>query len=92
MKNIYDSITDLMRQVSFSKLEVRRTGHISGEIVRGSITFRAENRHVSKFDTITLSFCSAVTSVFVSLDLAFRATRAASHGDHEEAKKIVLKQ
>ena len=40
----------------------------------------------------TCRFCSAVSSVFVSLDLAFRATRAASHGDHEEAKKIVLDQ
>ena len=40
----------------------------------------------------TCRFCSAVSSVFVSLDLAFRATRAASHGDHEEAKKIVLAQ
>ena len=38
----------------------------------------------------TCRFCSALSSVFVSLDVAFRATRAASHGDHEEAKKIVL--
>ena len=37
----------------------------------------------------TCRFCSAVSSVFVSLDLALRATRAASQGDHEEAKKIV---
>ena len=40
----------------------------------------------------TCRFCSAVNSVFVSLDVAFRATRAAYHGDHEEAKKIVLEQ
>ena len=40
----------------------------------------------------TCRFCSAVSSVFVSLDVAFRATQAAYHGDHEEAKKIVLKQ
>ncbi len=40
----------------------------------------------------TCRFCSAVRSVFVSLDLAFRANRAASHGDYEEAKKIVLEQ
>ena len=37
-------------------------------------------------------FCSAVSSVFVSLDVAFRANRAASHGDYEKAKKIVLEQ
>ena len=40
----------------------------------------------------TCRFCSTVSSVFVSLDVAFRATRAAYHGDHEEAKKIVLEQ
>ncbi len=40
----------------------------------------------------TCRFCSAVSSVFVSLDVAFRATRAAYHGDHEDAKKIVLEQ
>ena len=40
----------------------------------------------------TCRFCSAVSSVFVSLDVAFKANRAASHGDYEEAKKIVLEQ
>ena len=40
----------------------------------------------------TCRFCSAVSNVFVSLDVAFRANRAASHGDFEEAKKIVLEQ
>ena len=40
----------------------------------------------------TCRFCSAVSSAFVSLDVAFRANRAASHGDHEQAKKIVLEQ
>jgi hypothetical protein len=40
----------------------------------------------------TCRICSAVSSVFVSLDVAFRADRAASHGDFEEAKKIVLEQ
>ena len=40
----------------------------------------------------TCRFCSAMSSVFVSLDLALRATRAASQGDHKEAKKIVLEQ
>ena len=32
-------------------------------------------------------FCYAASCVFVSLGVAFRATRAASRGDHEEAKK-----
>ena len=40
----------------------------------------------------TCRFCSAVRSVLVSLDVTFRANRAASHGDFEEAKKIVLEQ
>ena len=40
----------------------------------------------------TCRFCSAASSVFVSLGVAFRATRAASHGDYEEAKKIILEQ
>jgi glutaredoxin len=40
----------------------------------------------------TCRFCSALSSVFVSLDVAFRATRVASHGHYEEAKKIVLEQ
>ena len=30
--------------------------------------------------------------IFASLGVAFRATRAASHGDYEQAKKIVLEQ
>ncbi len=40
----------------------------------------------------TCRFCSAVSNVFVSLDDAFRANRAASHSDHEEAKRIVLEK
>ena len=40
----------------------------------------------------TCRFCSAVSSIFVSLDVAFKANRAASHGDYEKAKKIVLEQ
>ena len=40
----------------------------------------------------TCRFSPAASSVFVSLVVAFRATRAASRGDHEEAKKIVLEQ
>jgi hypothetical protein len=40
----------------------------------------------------TCRLCSAVSSAFVSLDVAFRANRAAYHGDYEEAKRIVLEQ
>ena len=40
----------------------------------------------------TCRFCSAVSNAFVALDVAFRANRAASHGDYEQAKKIMLKQ
>ena len=40
----------------------------------------------------TCRFCSVVSSLFVSLDVAFRANRAASHGEYEKAKKIVLEQ
>ncbi len=40
----------------------------------------------------TCRLCSAVSSAFVSLDVAFRANRAATHGDYEEAKKIILEQ
>ena len=40
----------------------------------------------------TCRFCSAVSSAFVSLDVAFKANRAASHGDYKAAKKIILKQ
>ena len=40
----------------------------------------------------TCRIWTAVSSVFVSLDAAFRADQASSHGDFEEAKKIVLEQ
>ena len=40
----------------------------------------------------TCRLCSAVSCAFVSLDVAFRANRAASHGDYEKAKKIMLEQ
>ena len=40
----------------------------------------------------TCRLCSAVSSAFMSLDVAFRANRAASHGDYEKAKKIMLEQ
>mgnify|MGYP000505510205 FL=1 len=47
---------------------------------------------VSKAYDYTCRFCSAVNCVFVSLDVAFRATSAAANGDHEKAKDIVLAQ
>ena len=40
----------------------------------------------------TCRFRSAVNSVFVSLDVALRASTAAANGDHEKAKDIVLAQ
>ena len=40
----------------------------------------------------TCRFCSAVNIVFVSLDVALRATSAAANGYHEKAKDIVLAQ
>ena len=47
---------------------------------------------VSMAYNYTYRLCSVVSSAFVSLDVAFRANRAASHGDYEEAKKIMLEQ
>ena len=47
---------------------------------------------VSKAYDYTCRFCSAVNSVFVSLDVALRASTAAANGDHEKAKDIVLAQ
>ena len=38
----------------------------------------------------TCRFCAAVNSVFISLDVALRATTAVANGDHEKAKDIVL--
>ena len=40
----------------------------------------------------TCRFCYALSSVLVSFDVAFRAKQAASQGDYEEAKKIMLEQ
>ena len=40
----------------------------------------------------TCRLCFAVSNAFVSLDVVFRANRAASHGDYEAAKKIMLEQ
>ena len=40
----------------------------------------------------TCRICAAVNSVFVSRDVALRATSAAANGDHEKAKDIVLAQ
>ena len=47
---------------------------------------------VSKAYDYTCRFCSAVNSVFISLDVALRASTAAANGDHEKAKDIVLAQ
>ena len=47
---------------------------------------------VSKAYDYTCRFCSAVNSVFVSRDVALRASTAAANGDHEKAKDIVLAQ
>ena len=55
--------------------------------------YKTENSmSVSVAYDYTCRFCSAASSVFVSLGVAFRANRAASRGNHEEAKKIVLEQ
>ena len=63
-------------------------------MLQGSIiSYNPENSmSVSIAYDYTCRFCSAVSSIFVSLDVAFRANRAASRGDYEEAKKIVLEQ
>ena len=56
-------------------------------------SYKPENSmSVSMAYDYTCRFCSAASSVFVSLGVAFRATQAASRGDHEEAKKIVLER
>ena len=72
------------------------TGHTyTVKMLRCSINLlkTKENKvSVSLAYVYTCRFCSAVSSVFVSLDVAFRANRAASHGNYEEAKKIVLEQ
>ena len=38
----------------------------------------------------TCRFCSAVNSVFLSFEVAMRASTVATNGDHEKAKDIVL--
>ena len=72
------------------------TGHTyTVKMLRCSINLlkTKENKvSVSLAYDYTCRFCFAVSSVFVSLDVAFRANRAASHGNYEEAKKIVLEQ
>ena len=56
-------------------------------------SYKPENSmSVSMAYDYTRRFCFAASSVFVSLGVAFRATQAASRGDHEKDKKIVLKQ
>ena len=38
----------------------------------------------------TCQFCNAVQDVFVSMQIANKAASAASRGDHERAKAIIL--
>ena len=38
----------------------------------------------------TCQFCSAVQAVFASLQIANKAVSAASRGDHDKAKAIIL--
>ena len=64
-------------------------------LLRGSNSFSQTLEtfmSVSKAYDYTCRFCSAVNSVFVSLDVALRASTAAANGDHEKAKDIVLAQ
>ena len=39
----------------------------------------------------TCQFCNAVQDVFASMQIANKAASAASRGDHERAKAIILK-
>ena len=65
------------------------------EIVAGQQYFFQNLETIMSVSTAydyTCRFCAAVNSVFVSLDVALRATSAAANGDHEKAKDIVLAQ
>ena len=68
--------------------------YLRHECYGAAITFyKSENSiSVSMAYDYTCRFCYAASSVFVSLGVAFRASRASSRGDHEEAKKIELEQ
>ena len=76
--------------MKFEKQVVR----LRHECCRAALTsYKPENSMtVSMAYDYTCRFGSAAGSVFVSLGVAFRATQAASRGDYQEAKKIVLEQ
>ena len=93
-----DSIADLVwRNIPVYPIETNSGGaHMSSAILS-----RSNNSFFQTLETImsvstaydyTCRFCAAVNSVFVSLDVALRATSAAANGDHEKAKDIVLAQ
>ena len=93
-----DSIADLMwRKIAVYLLEANPGGmHVSSTICCGAtIVFFQTLETIMSVSTAydyTCRFCAAVNSVFVSLDVALRATSAAVSGDHEKAKDIVLAQ
>ena len=93
---IYNSIADLVwHNIAFKSLEFKEKDvypfHDCCVLASTSKNLESTMSVRIAYD-YTCRFCSAVSNVFVSLDVAFRANRAASHGDFEEAKKIVLKQ
>lgn len=93
-----DSITDLVwRNIAVYLLETNpgRAQLSSTILLRGNNSFFQNLESIMSVSTAydyTCRFCSAVNSVFVSLDVALRATSAAANGDHEKAKDIVLAQ
>ena len=92
-----DSIADLVwRNIAVYPLETSRGwAQISSmKLLRGNNIFQTLETimSVSTAYDYTCRFCAAVNSVFVSLDVALRATSAAANGDHEKAKDIVLAQ
>ena len=93
-----DSIADLVwRKIAVYLLEAYPGGmHMSSTIWCGAtIVFFQSLESIMSVSTAydyTCRFCAAVNSVFISLDVALRATSAAANGDHEKAKDIVLAQ
>ena len=93
-----DSIADLVwRNIAVYLLETNPGGtRMSCTILlRGNSGFFQILESIMSVSTAydyTCRFCAAVNSVFVSLDVALRATSAAANGDHEKAKDIVLAQ
>ena len=68
--------------------------YLRHEFCRAALTSNkpGNSMSVSMAYDYTCRFCYAVSSVFVSFDVAFRANQAASHGDYEDAKGIMLEQ